>query len=102
MHTHVVGAGFLQRKELPVQPRRHARFVRDQLNMFTTSKTSTGHVNFSDEATAAFRLADGVVVVVDVVDGVMLQTERLIKHAMQEGLPITVVLSKARECCVML
>ena len=38
-----------------------------------------GHVNFSDEGTAAMRLADGVVLVVDAIEGVMSNTERLIK-----------------------
>jgi U5 small nuclear ribonucleoprotein component len=53
-----------------------------------------GHVNFSDETTAAMRLADGVVVCVDVLEGLMLGTERQIKHACQERLPIVVVLTK--------
>eukprot|EP00040_Diaphanoeca_grandis_P038596 m.256846 g.256846 ORF g.256846 m.256846 type:complete len:980 (+) comp34757_c0_seq1:238-3177(+) len=53
-----------------------------------------GHVNFSDESTAAFRLADGAVLFVDAVDGVMMQTERLIKHALQERLALTVVINK--------
>lgn len=53
-----------------------------------------GHVNFSDECTAAFRLSDGIVLIVDAVEGVMMQTERLIKHAMQERLAITVVINK--------
>lgn len=53
-----------------------------------------GHVNFSDEATAAFRLSDGAVIFVDAVDGVMLGTERLIKHALQERIAVTVVINK--------
>ncbi|EFJ13644.1 hypothetical protein SELMODRAFT_231460 [Selaginella moellendorffii] len=53
-----------------------------------------GHVNFSDEMTAALRLADGAVVVVDAVEGVMVNTERSIRHAIQERLPIVVVINK--------
>ena len=53
-----------------------------------------GHVNFSDEVTASIRLSDGMVLVVDVVEGVTLQTQRIIKHAILEGLPIVVVLNK--------
>lgn len=53
-----------------------------------------GHVNFSDEQTAAFRLVDGVVVVVDAVEGVMMHTERTLRHAAQEGLAITLVVNK--------
>lgn len=54
----------------------------------------SGHVNFSDEVTAAMRMADGVVVFVDAAEGVMLNTERLIKHAVQEKLAITVCINK--------
>lgn len=53
-----------------------------------------GHVNFSDEMTAALRLADGAVLVVDAADGVMVNTERAIRHAIQERLPIVVVINK--------
>ena len=53
-----------------------------------------GHVNFSGEATAGLRAADGAVVVVDIVEGVMLNTERLIRHAVLDGLPIVVVINK--------
>lgn len=53
-----------------------------------------GHVNFSDESTAALRLADGAIVFVDAIEGVMVQTERLLKHAAQERLAICVVFNK--------
>uniref|UniRef100_A0A914UWU3 Tr-type G domain-containing protein n=1 Tax=Plectus sambesii TaxID=2011161 RepID=A0A914UWU3_9BILA len=53
-----------------------------------------GHVNFSDEVTAAYRLCDGVVIVVDAHEGVMLNTERVLKHAVQERLPITLCINK--------
>jgi 116 kDa U5 small nuclear ribonucleoprotein component len=53
-----------------------------------------GHVNFSDEVTAAFRISDGCVVFVDAAEGVMLNTERLIKHAILEKLPITLCINK--------
>ncbi|MCL7025504.1 hypothetical protein MKW94_003205 [Papaver nudicaule] len=53
-----------------------------------------GHVNFSDEMTAALRLADGAVLVVDAAEGVMVNTERAIRHAIQERLPIVLVINK--------
>ena len=53
-----------------------------------------GHVNFSDEVTAAMRVADGVAIVVDAVEGVMLATERLVRHALAERLPIVLVVNK--------
>ncbi len=40
------------------------------------------------------RLADGVLLVVDAVEGVMLVTEKAIKQACQEGLPICLLISK--------
>lgn len=55
---------------------------------------SPGHVNFSDEMSAALRLADGAVLVVDAAEGVMVNTERAIRHAIQECLPIVVVINK--------
>ena len=53
-----------------------------------------GHINFADEVAASLRLADGALLVVDVVEGVMLQTERLIKQIVQEGLGLVVMLNK--------
>lgn len=53
-----------------------------------------GHVNFSDEATAAMRMSDGVVLFVDAAEGVCLNTERLLKHAIQEQLAVTLCINK--------
>ncbi|KAK6915008.1 116kDa U5 small nuclear ribonucleoprotein component, N-terminal [Dillenia turbinata] len=53
-----------------------------------------GHVSFSNEMTAALRLADGAVLIVDAGEGVMVNIERAIRHAIQEGLPIVVVINK--------
>ncbi len=53
-----------------------------------------GHVNFVDEVAASLRLVDGVVLVVDVVEGVQINTEQIIKYAVLEGLPLTLVVNK--------
>nr|XP_002129683.1 116 kDa U5 small nuclear ribonucleoprotein component [Ciona intestinalis] len=55
---------------------------------------SPGHVNFSDEVTAAMRLSDGVVLFIDASEGVMLNTEQLLKHALQERLSVTICINK--------
>jgi len=60
------------------------------INLFDTP----GHVNFSDEVTAAYRLSDGVVIVIDAAEGIALNVERLIKHAVQERLAITICINK--------
>ncbi len=46
-----------------------------------------GHTNFQDEVAAACRLADGVVLVVDVVEGVMCNTVQIIRHCIRQQLP---------------
>ncbi|KJZ76975.1 hypothetical protein HIM_03852 [Hirsutella minnesotensis 3608] len=53
-----------------------------------------GHVNFVDEIAASFRLVDGLCLVVDVVEGVQVNTEQIIKHAVLEDIPITLIINK--------
>lgn len=42
------------------------------------------------------RACDGIVLVVDAVEGVMMHTETLVKHALHEGLAITLCINKVR------
>lgn len=51
-------------------------------------------MNYSDEVTASYRLSDGVVIFIDAAEGLMLNSERLIKHAVQEGLAVTICINK--------
>lgn len=53
-----------------------------------------GHINFCDESTAAIRATDGAVIIVDVVEGVMMNTERLIKQAVAAQQSICLVINK--------
>ncbi|RYP62987.1 hypothetical protein DL770_009492 [Monosporascus sp. CRB-9-2] len=53
-----------------------------------------GHVNFVDEVAAALRLVDGVALIVDVVEGVQVNTEQIIKHAVLEDIPMTLIINK--------
>lgn len=53
-----------------------------------------GHVNFVDEVAASFRLVDGICLVVDVVEGVQVNTEQIIKHAVLQDIPLTLVINK--------
>jgi 116 kDa U5 small nuclear ribonucleoprotein component len=53
-----------------------------------------GHVDFVDEVSCAMRLVDGVAVLVDVVEGVRVGAERVIKSAVREGLPLVLVINK--------
>jgi U5 small nuclear ribonucleoprotein component len=53
-----------------------------------------GHANFHDETVAALRAVDGAVVVLDAVEGIMLHTEMVVRQAISEGLPITLLINK--------
>eukprot|EP00802_Teleaulax_amphioxeia_P003246 Tamp_03249.p1 GENE.Tamp_03249~~Tamp_03249.p1 ORF type:complete len:989 (-),score=348.22 Tamp_03249:779-3745(-) len=60
------------------------------LNMMDTP----GHVNFIDEVCAGARIADGMLLVVDAVEGVMLNTTRVIKQAAAQKIPVCLVINK--------
>lgn len=53
-----------------------------------------GHVDFCGEVSAAIRLCDGALIVVDVVEGVCPQTKAAIEQAWKEGIEPILVLNK--------
>lgn len=66
----------------------------DNSMMLLNLVDTPGHIDFATEVAAAVRVCDGAFIVVDVVEGVCVQTKEAIKQAFEEGVKMILIINK--------
>ena len=85
-----------QQRKMSIKPTPVSSLMEDSRgkNYLFNMIDTPGHIDFIDEVTASLRISDGLVLCVDVIEGLRTTTKKIITHALRECIPMVLVLNK--------